>query len=234
MGDSALRLFGYDGKDKQPSDRNLGVSVHPLDRPLLPKSTRGRREHVVFTEIERLLKDGFAPQDERLKIEYEALVEGESGSISMLARAIHSRLLKSALLETAARYQMRGDERGGDGTNGCHVIRPLSVTVPALPDSVHGSAVFARGDTQVLCTATLGAPVDGVVKNNPFQETTDPRSAGTESQSEIPQGPYDDLPVGSLRYLRSQEALLSDMNSRKVKAEAELTGQSGTLDEVRG
>jgi polyribonucleotide nucleotidyltransferase len=234
MGDNALRLFGYDGKDRQLSDTNLGVvSVHPVDQPLLPKSTRGRREHLVFTEVERMLKDDFAPQDERLKAEYEALVQEESGSISMLARAIHSRLLKAALLETASRYQTRGDERGGDGANGCHVIRPLSVTVPALPDSVHGSAIFARGDTQVLCTATLGAPVDGVVKNNPFQETVDPRSAGTEAQSNIPRGPYDDLPVGSLRYLRSQEALLSDLNSRKVKAEAELTGQSGTLDEVR-
>ncbi len=234
MGDNALRLFGYDGKDRQISDTNLGVViVHPVDQPLLPKSTRGRREHLVFTEVERMLKDGFAPQDERLKAEYEALVQEESESISMLARAIHSRLLKAALLETASRYQTRGDERGGDGANGCHVIRPLSVTVPALPDSVHGSAIFARGDTQVLCTTTLGAPVDGVVKNNPFQETVDPRSAGTEAQSNIPRGPYDDLPVGSLRYLRSQEALLSDLNSRKVKAEAELTGQSGSLDEVR-
>lgn len=230
--DSSLRLFGYSDSDVPYTETNKEVSMHPSDQPLLSKAIRGKREHILFTEIKRLLKEGFTPQDIRLKAEYDALIQEERVSISMMARAIHNRLLKSALLETATRYQVRGDERGADGNDGCRVIRPLSVGVPFLPDSVHGSAVFSRGDTQVLCTATLGAPVDGIVKSNPFQETTDPRTSGTEAQSVVPQGPYDDLPVGSLRYLRSQEALLSDMNSRKVKAESELTGQSGTLDEV--
>lgn len=42
------------------------------------------------------------------------------------------------------------------------------------------------------------------------------------------------VPVGSLRFLRSQMAMESDMNSRKVKAGREMTGDSGTLKEVRG
>lgn len=41
------------------------------------------------------------------------------------------------------------------------------------------------------------------------------------------------LPVGSLRFLRSQEALVSDLNTRKVQAEKETTGSSGSLAEVR-
>jgi hypothetical protein len=203
-----------------------------MDQPLLSKAIRGRREHLLFTEIERLLKETFAPNDEQLKGDYESLVAADSESLAVLARAIHNRLLKLALMETANQHKTRGDGRGKAEDNGCRVVRPISVAVPALPDSVHGSAMFARGDTQVLCTATLGAPVDGIVKNNPYQETTDPRNAGTEGRDDLPKGPYDDLPVGSLRYLKSQEALLSDMNSRKVKAENERTGESGTLDEV--
>lgn len=230
--DSSLRLFGYSADTETQGDAQAqDVSIHPLDYPLLSKALRGRREHVVFTEIERLLKNGFAPNDHR-KADYDALVQEDSEALTALARAIHNRLLKMALAETATQHHSRGDGRGEAGSNGCRVVRPISVAVPALPDSVHGSAVFARGDTQVLCTATLGAPVDGIVKNNPYQETTDPRLAGTEGRTDVPKGPYDDLPVGSLRYLKSQEALLSDMNSRKVTAEKQITGESGTLDEV--
>lgn len=228
----SLRLFGFSDIEGRSSSQEEDVSIHPLDQPLLSKAVRGQREHLVYTEIERLLKSAFTPQDERLKADYEDLVAEENESISVMARAIHNRLLKAALVETATQHQTRGDIRGTASSNACRVVRPISVSVPALPDSVHGSAMFARGDTQVLCTATLGAPVDGIVKDNPFQETKDPRTAGSEGRPDEPKGPYDDLPVGSLRYLKSQEALLSDMNSRKVKAEKEVTGESGTLDEV--
>jgi hypothetical protein len=98
-----------------------------------------------------------------------------------------------------------------------------------LPDVVHGSALFSRGETQVLCTATLGAPQDGLPLSNPYQETEDPKVIDETKKGS---GPYAHLPVGSLRYLRSQEALVSDLNSRRVKADREMTGDSGTLDEV--
>lgn len=39
-------------------------------------------------------------------------------------------------------------------------IRPLSVTLDPLPQRVHGSALFQRGETQALTTCTLGAPGD--------------------------------------------------------------------------
>jgi hypothetical protein len=229
--DSALRLFGYtNAYAARALDGREDVTIHSLDQPpLLSKAVRGRREHMVFTEIQRLLKD-FRPQLE--KEAYQSFVEHDSESLAVLARAIHRQLLKEALYDTATIHKTRGDVRGGSGMDACRVLRPISVTVPALPDVVHGSAVFARGDTQVLCTTTLGAPMDGLPKTNPYQETKDPRTTGTDGRCEGPKGPYDDLPVGSLRYLRSQEALVSDMNSRKIKADRELTGDSGTFDEV--
>ena len=39
-------------------------------------------------------------------------------------------------------------------------IRPLSCMVDVLPARVHGSALFTRGETQGLCTCTLGGPGD--------------------------------------------------------------------------
>jgi hypothetical protein len=43
--------------------------------------------------------------------------------------------------------------------------------------------------------------MDGLSKTNQHQETKDPRMAGTDGKCEVPKGPYDELPVGSLRYL---------------------------------
>lgn len=39
-------------------------------------------------------------------------------------------------------------------------IRPLAATIDALPNRVHGSALFERGETQGLTTCTLGSPGD--------------------------------------------------------------------------
>ncbi len=39
-------------------------------------------------------------------------------------------------------------------------IRKLSAIVDILPRRVHGSALFQRGETQAVCTCTLGAPGD--------------------------------------------------------------------------
>ncbi len=39
-------------------------------------------------------------------------------------------------------------------------IRPISATIDPLPNFVHGSALFQRGETQGLTTCTLGAPGD--------------------------------------------------------------------------
>jgi hypothetical protein len=72
------------------------------------------------------------------------------------------KLVRTALWEASAKYGTRSDGRRGLHLGqGWKTIRPVTMAMPALPESVHGSAVFARGDTQVLCTATLGAPKDG-------------------------------------------------------------------------
>lgn len=60
-------------------------------------------------------------------------------------------LTKQALREKILKTKKRADGRGPDE------IRPLKSEVSILPRT-HGSAIFQRGDTQVLSIVTLGAP----------------------------------------------------------------------------
>lgn len=237
---AALALFGYsDGKVIRRDESERGPSqyqnayIHPDASSLLSKATRGRREQIVHGEIERVLRD-WVSQEHYRAVESE---EEEAALVSVLAGKVHKMLLQKALCTTATEYGTRADQRvGGVDLNaacGIQTIRPLSVTVPALPEVVHGSAIFARGETQVLCTATLGAPRDGIPIRDPFQ----PPLPTPRSQSDYKTGggtqeertAFQDLPVGSLRYLRTQEALESDLNTRKSKADREMTGDSGSL-----
>ncbi|OEU09504.1 hypothetical protein FRACYDRAFT_194953 [Fragilariopsis cylindrus CCMP1102] len=73
--------------------------------------------------------------------------------------------------DASIQYKSRADGRGSDSTtNGCDTIRPISMDVPLFSDIVHGSALFTRGETQVLCTTTLGPPKDGILlhHNDPY------------------------------------------------------------------
>ena len=222
LDDAVLRLFGYqDGMEYAEMPDEVDIHEHSSDENMiLSKSVRGRREHLLSREIERLLREEFEPSDERLRIAFQ---DNRGTIIPALFNLVQKKLFRIALYVSSSKYKARGDNRGRVG-HGIRTVRPLSITVPALPDVVHGSSLFSRGETQVLCTATLGAPRDGMPLTSPYHEQ--------DAKLREP-GPFHDLPVGSLRYLRSQEAMISDFNSRKIKAEKEMTGDSGTLDEVR-
>eukprot|EP00536_Pseudo-nitzschia_multiseries_P003342 jgi/Psemu1/252552/estExt_Genewise1Plus.C_510053 len=77
--------------------------------------------------------------------------------------------IKQAMADASIAKNCRSDGRGGEFSAGSDTIRPLSMKVPALPDVVHGSAIFTRGETQVLCTTTLGPPRDGILQNDPYE-----------------------------------------------------------------
>ncbi len=64
---------------------------------------------------------------------------------------IFDKVAKEIVHETVLEKQKRVDGRAMEE------IRPLSMEVGLLPRT-HGSALFKRGDTQVLAVATLGAP----------------------------------------------------------------------------
>jgi polyribonucleotide nucleotidyltransferase len=230
LSEASLRVFGVTA-GASSVDNNSGATmprnpkIHSKDsHPLLTKSLRGRREHLFRQEIRKILQE-FQPDDSTLTAEdYAVILQQGDAILNDMADTIHSELLKEAMKEAAIRHGSRADGRGGPG-DGCLTIRPLSMEVPALPDVVHGSSIFTRGETQVLCTATLGPPKDGILLSDPYYQPKE--VTGMEDGNK----PFQDLPVGSLRYLKNQEHLESDLNSRKVRADREQTGDSGILKE---
>ncbi len=89
-----------------------------------------------------------------------AVAEPHASYVQIVAqreRAKKVRVVFSEVEEAATRDAIlagiRPDGRGMDD------IRPISCSVGVLP-RVHGSAVFTRGETQALCTITLGTSAD--------------------------------------------------------------------------
>eukprot|EP00526_Cylindrotheca_closterium_P002561 CAMPEP_0113609660 /NCGR_PEP_ID=MMETSP0017_2-20120614/4613_1 /TAXON_ID=2856 /ORGANISM="Cylindrotheca closterium" /LENGTH=912 /DNA_ID=CAMNT_0000518499 /DNA_START=43 /DNA_END=2777 /DNA_ORIENTATION=+ /assembly_acc=CAM_ASM_000147 len=224
IGESSLRLFGVGDLSKVGSEVALAPRIHgATDPPLVSKKLRGRKEQMLRDEIQQKLID-FEPSKQQ-RDSYKDMMD-DGGAIPTLADLVHSKLLKESMAQAAIKHGRRADGRG-DYSNACTTIRPLSMEVPALPDCVHGSSLFTRGETQVLCTVTLGPPKDGIAIKDPYKPITDPSK---EAAKELP---FQDLPVGSLRYLNTQEYLESDLNTRRVMADREQTGDSGTMKERR-
>merc|ERR1719253_370710 len=188
----ALKLFGFDGKEgsnaivqKDSAYIHGGVS-------LLPKKVRGRREGILQSEIARILREEFMPQDEELVHLYGS-ARDSLDCLGALSDHVGEVIMKKAMAE-CARRRLRAD-----GRRGINVVRPISASAPILPDSVHGSAIFSRGETQVMCTATVGAPKEGLPIIGPYARISD-EGAGKSAD----RGRDDTVPVGSLRFLRNQ------------------------------
>ena len=217
VGNVALKLFGCSEEEDDGSESSLAsASIHQGD--LLPKKVRGRRENIMQGEIVRLLRDEFTPDDTELAKFYRSAIDGNSECLVTLSNHIHESVMKQAMDEASSRHLR------ADGRRGLNVVRPVSIMAPILPDSVHGSAVFSRGETQVLCTASVGAPKEGLPQVGPFLYS--------DEGSKVLKADDDKVPVGSLRFLRSQAEMESDLNSRRVVAGKEMTGDSGIISEV--
>ncbi len=78
-----------------------------------------------------------------------------------------------SLTKTLMRQQILRDGKRVDG-RALDEVRPISAAAGVLPRRVHGSALFQRGLTQVLSTATLGTPSDAQEMDdlNPSNEKT--------------------------------------------------------------
>ncbi|KAL8229117.1 hypothetical protein R6Q57_014017 [Mikania cordata] len=78
--------------------------------------------------------------------------EGDEESLKVLSKTVDT-VRKQIVRRRIITEGFRLDGRRLDE------VRPLYCEAGNLP-GLHGSALFSRGDTQVLCTATLGAPGD--------------------------------------------------------------------------
>ncbi len=93
-----------------------------------------------------------------------------------LAASANGKALGNAyksLTKKLMRQQILRDGKRVDG-RALHEVRPISAAAGVLPKRVHGSALFQRGLTQVLSTATLGTPSDAQEMDdlNPANEKT--------------------------------------------------------------
>ncbi|HEY5995885.1 MAG TPA: polyribonucleotide nucleotidyltransferase, partial [Candidatus Deferrimicrobiaceae bacterium] len=100
-----------------------------------------------------------AKQDRRRKIDEAG--EAVRASFSDEERAGKANLISGALKsieKEIVRGKIHAEKKRIDG-RGFADVRPVSCEVGVLPRT-HGSAVFTRGETQVLATATLGTSQD--------------------------------------------------------------------------
>lgn len=102
----------------------------------------------VLAITDRLDRDGRLGKLQERAV--ETLAEREVGNAGPDVEAVFEDVIKARLQDLAFEEGKRVDGRGLDE------VRPISVQVGLLP-RVHGSALFQRGETQVLTTTTLGA-----------------------------------------------------------------------------
>jgi len=151
--------------------------------------------------------------------EYRALLAEKLGLSEEEASDEDNETLYKALkisLKDAVFDGQRADGRGTDE------LRDLLACAPALPDVVHGSAVFGRGETQVLSTVTLGPPHDAIRIRDPYKHSR----ISSKYAVDIEANGY---PVGSLRSIGPKESE-DMMDLKKWEAEQMLVGQGGAFD----
>ena len=77
---------------------------------------------------------------------------------------MHREIVREAILSEGRRVNGRKSSE----------VRPLRVAVGVIPRT-HGSALFERGETQILSTVTLGAPDDAMILDSMTEEDTKKR-----------------------------------------------------------
>lgn len=138
--------------------REIGRAKRPFERAALSEEDV-RRIAEIAQEPLRAAYDIPVKQDRRRRIEAiaeevrNAFPEPErlekAGLIGDAFRALEKRIVRERVLDTGRRIDGRG----------LSDIRPVTCEVGVLPRT-HGSALFSRGETQVLVTATLGTAQD--------------------------------------------------------------------------
>jgi polyribonucleotide nucleotidyltransferase len=107
-------------------------------------------------------------RDELLAEMAPAITDPNAGYAAILANRDKQKQIKAIFVEVEEQVTREAILNGvrPDGRD-YHSIRPISCEVGVLP-RVHGSAVFTRGETQAMCTVTLGTSrdeqmVDGLI-----------------------------------------------------------------------
>jgi len=180
--------FGYEAvteliKSQEDLLKDLGIKqVKPSD-PEEDKTLPSYLEKNCTKGIELVLKKFDQSKDERdlelekIKIDTQSKIESlkDDNELKVLLSE-NDKLLSSdfkKLTKKLMRSQIINDGKRVDGRD-LDEVRKISASAGILPKRVHGSALFQRGLTQVLSTATLGTPSDAQEMDdlNPSNEKT--------------------------------------------------------------
>jgi polyribonucleotide nucleotidyltransferase len=123
------------------SDQIKGVlSKFDLDKNARDTALDEIKETSVITAIAEL------PEEDPIRV----AVSEDSKAVGKVFKDLTKQLMRRQIVEDGVRVDGRKLDE----------VRPVSCQVGLLPSRVHGSALFNRGLTQVLSTATLGTPGD--------------------------------------------------------------------------
>ena len=123
-----------------------GARMQELSRTVLTKEERSETTKKVYEEVQGTLKEKIPEQEK---------------TIDTLLHDLEQVAMRSTILREGKRLDGRGTKD----------IRPLSCEIGLLPRT-HGSALFTRGETQSLTTATLGTKMDEQILDGLLPETT--------------------------------------------------------------
>ncbi len=134
--------------------------VKPIERPqAVVDLVTAKAVPVVRTALRgKLDKHGLDAVVTELKTSLKKeLAEAPAGS-PLFGGQLHSSAIVEDILYKESRSLTLVDRARPDGRR-FDEIRPITIQLPVFP-RVHGSVLFTRGQTQALCTATLGTPGD--------------------------------------------------------------------------
>ncbi|HCA79458.1 MAG TPA: polyribonucleotide nucleotidyltransferase [Bacteroidetes bacterium] len=127
--------------------KQLGeVRLKELSQTVLAKEQRSESTSHVYEDVHKALDEKYPEQ---------------TAQIDAILHDIEYHAMRSTILEQGKRLDGRG----------LTDIRPITCEVGLLPRT-HGSALFTRGETQSLTTATLGTKLDEQILEGLMAETT--------------------------------------------------------------
>jgi polyribonucleotide nucleotidyltransferase len=143
--------------------------VHGLTHKVLAKEERSKATEEVVAQIMESIEKGVAgaglpleAEDKQLMSESPALfLEKYKLLISELIHNVEYEEMREMILAEGKRLDGRGVKD----------IRPITIEIGMLPRA-HGSALFTRGETQSLTSATLGTKDDEQILDGILPETT--------------------------------------------------------------
>lgn len=144
-----IRLASKAGKLK----KDYKLSMMPESTMEKIRNLSGSRIEAVFSDptygkFERGEALDTITQDVKMALEEECDEESLQG-LSKAVDTVRKQIVRRRILKEGARVDGRRLDE----------VRPVYSEAGNLP-ALHGSSLFSRGDTQVLCTVTLGAPGD--------------------------------------------------------------------------